>query len=597
MPPKRLQELRGDRISMIFQDPATSLNPVLTVGDQISEAILAHGEEETSAAAAQKRTIELLELVGVPFAERRFHQYPHELSGGMRQRAMIAMAIANNPSVLVADEPTTALDVTIQAQILEVLETARRETQAAIVLITHDLGVVAELADRVVVMYAGRVVESGDVYEIFEAPRHPYTLGLMRSLARLDSDTAGLEPIPGQPPSLVVPAARLRLPSPLCPFSGTRAVPDGDPGASDRGEHAVTSPRATTPRSSSRSRSRAMSTPRSCVSRASSSTFPVRAGVFRHTVGHVRAVDGVDLEVRAGETLGIVGESGCGKTTLGRSILKLVEPTAGTIVFRGQDITAFSGREMRPVRRDLQIVFQDPYASLNPRMTVREIVAEPLRIHGLYDRREGRGQVEGLLRKVGMSAEHANRFPHEFSGGQRQRIGIARALSLSPQLIVLDEPVAALDVSIQAQVVNLLAALKADLGLTYLFIAHDLSVVRHVSDRVAVMYLGKIVELGTRKPDLRRADAPVHAGPALVGAHRVPEPARDAEPASCSRGTSPTRRILRPDAGSERAAGRRRRSAPRRSRRSSRAREAGSPSPATSPRPLDPLGAEPVLPR
>ena len=411
LPKKELRDIRGGDIAMIFQDPMTSLNPVFTIGDQISEALQTHNSG-MSDKAANERTVHLLELVGVPFAERRVEQYPHEFSGGMRQRAMIAMAIANQPKILIADEPTTALDVTIQAQIMGVLRAAQQETNAATILITHDLGLIAELADRVVVMYAGRVVELGDVYEIFANPKHPYTVGLMKSLARLDTDQEWLEPIPGRAAEPHLAATRLRVPPALHALAGARAVPDRSSVPARRGRRAscgvpllrgaqrrrshqgergrrpvsdveTTAPApAETPAPATTTNGNELLRIEGLVKHFPDQGGPVQAHDRSGARGRRRRPDGC-----GGRDAGIVGESGCGKTTLGRTIIKLLEPTAGTIVFEGRDITGLKRRQMRPVRRDLQIVFQDPYASLNPRMTVRDIVSEPLRIHGLYQRR------------------------------------------------------------------------------------------------------------------------------------------------------------------------------------------------------------------
>jgi len=449
-----LRAVRGRQIGMVFQDPMTSLHPSLRVVDQVAEALLVHNPT-LSGRQGRTHAVGLLEQVGVPHPERRLRDYPHQWSGGMRQRAMIAMAIANGPRLLVADEPTTALDVTIQAQILEVLRNARDDAGAAAVLITHDLGVVAELADRVTVMQSGRVVEHASVAALFATPRHPHTVTLLGSLPRLD------RPLPHRP----------TLP------------PGGSPvlHVEDLVAHYGTPGR-----------------------------------------GVVRAVDGVTLSLAPGETLGLVGESGCGKSTLARTILRLLDPSAGRVLFRGRDITSLHGRRLRPVRRALSMVFQDPYASLNPRMTVGEIVAQPLRIAGCYRSAGGKQRVAELLDMVSLAPEFANRLPSEFSGGQRQRIGIARALALSPQVLVLDEPVSSLDVSIQAQVVRLLDRLQRELGLAYLFIAHDLALVRELSDRVAVMYLGKIVEVGTREQVYERPTHPYTQS--LLSAVPVPDP-------------------------------------------------------------------------
>jgi peptide/nickel transport system ATP-binding protein len=430
---RELQAVRGARVGMVFQDPMTSFNPVYRVGAQIVEAIRAH-EGEVGRREARQRAIELLDSVGIPKAAQRVDDYPHQFSGGMRQRAMIAMALALEPEVLIADEPTTALDVTVQAQILALLQQLNRERGLATILITHDLGVVAEVADRVLVMHEGVIVERGGLDQIFYSPSDPYTRKLLDAVVRLDTAP------PLRPP---------RESEPLLEVT-------------DLVKH-----------------------------------FPVKRGLLiAREVDQVRAVDGVSFSVRQGETLGLVGESGSGKSTLSRTILRLLAPSSGSVRFEGREIAGFSRREMRPLRREMQMVFQDPFASLNPRRRIGQIVGEPLRLQGEASGAERRREVQGLLDRVGLSAEHYDRFPHEFSGGQRQRIGIARALALRPKLIIADEPVSALDVSIRAQILDLLSELQSEFGLTYVFVAHDIGVVRHVSDRIAVMYQGKIVEEG-----------------------------------------------------------------------------------------------------
>jgi peptide/nickel transport system ATP-binding protein len=427
-----LRDVRGARVGMVFQDPMTSFNPVYRIGRQVTEAIRAH-RGDVSKAAARERAIDLLDSVGIPDAERRVDDYPHEFSGGMRQRAMIAMALALDPEVLIADEPTTALDVTVQAQILALLERINRERGLATILITHDLGVVAEVADRVLVMHDGKIVERGELDQIFYSPTDPYTRKLLDAVVRVDT---------------AAPLRARRESEPLLEVT-------------DLVKH-----------------------------------FPVKRGLLNREVDRVRAVDGVSFSVRQGETLGLVGESGSGKSTLSRAILQLLEPSSGSVRFEGREIVGLSRRALRPLRREMQMVFQDPYASLNPRKRIGQIVGEPLRLQGEVKGAELRRAVQGLLDRVGLSAEHYDRFPHEFSGGQRQRIGIARALALRPKLIIADEPVSALDVSIRAQILDLLSELQADFGLTYVFVAHDIGVVRHVSDRIAVMHRGKIVEEG-----------------------------------------------------------------------------------------------------
>jgi peptide/nickel transport system ATP-binding protein len=540
-----LSKIRGRKISMVFQDPLSALTPVYTVGDQIAEAVLIHGGRSMSRRAAAKRSVELLDLVGIPKAASRASAFPHEFSGGMRQRVVIAMAIANDPDVIIADEPTTALDVTVQAQVLEVLKTAQEVTGAGIVFITHDLGVVAGTADRVVVMYAGRAVETGTVDEIFATPRMPYTLGLLGSIPRLDIGRGQpLVPIEGQPPSLVA------LP-PGCPF-GPRCPLHVD--ACDQAEpELLPAPGAGHDHRAACIRSNELATadaeggelaakifdatvvdasPLDAVARKDREVvlgvdelvkhYPVRTGgFFKRTVGTVHAVDGVTFDVRAGETLGLVGESGCGKSTTILEILGLEPPMGGSVQVLGSDVATLSKAARKRIRRDMQIVFQDPMASLDPRLPVRDLIAEPMEIQGVSKERIDK-RIPELMKLVGLRSEQINRYPAEFSGGQRQRICIARALALEPKVLVLDEPVSALDVSIQAGVLNLLDELKVRLGLAYLFVAHDLSVVRHIADRVAVMYLGKIVEIGGVDEVFAAPQHPYTQ--ALLSAIPVPDP-------------------------------------------------------------------------
>jgi peptide/nickel transport system ATP-binding protein len=542
---KEFSAIRGSRMAMVFQDPMSALTPVYTVGDQIVEALRAH-DKGRSSAAARNRAVELLDLVGIPNAANAVKAFPHEFSGGMRQRVVIAIAIANDPDLIIADEPTTALDVTVQAQVLDVLATAREVTGAGIVLITHDLGVVAGFADRLMVMYAGRAVETGTVREVYSSPRMPYTLGLLGSVPRLDDDAhRPLVPIAGRPPSLVdlpvgcpfAPRCPLAIDEcrtaepPLtggdravaCIRSGELARQQGD--STDIAELAVRvySIEAQADRVEPQTKPRD-ERDRVLDVRGLAKYFPITKGVFKRQVGEVRAVDGIDLDIAAGETLGLVGESGCGKTTTLFQILELAKPERGSISLFGSDVAELDRADRKRLRRNIQVVFQDPIASLDPRMPVSDIVAEPLRVYDLPAERV-RARVAELLELVGMSPEHAARYPAEFSGGQRQRIGIARALALEPKLIALDEPVSALDVSVQAGVLNLLTGLRDRLGLSYLFVSHDLSVIRHVADRIAVMYLGRIVEIGDATELLDRAAHPYTQ--ALLSAVPIPDPAAE----------------------------------------------------------------------
>ncbi len=536
---EQMRELRGRDISMIFQEPMTSLNPVLSIGEQIMEPLFIH--LKMSEQKARARALELLRLVGITDGERRLDQYPHHLSGGMRQRVMIAIGLACNPKLIIADEPTTALDVTIQAQILELMKDLSRRLDIALIIITHNLGVVARYADRVNVMYAARIVEQGSADDVFLRPCHPYTIGLMRSVPRLDLPRGiRLETIEGLPPDLRAPPAGCRF-APRCQFRID--ICGQDPALQDVGNdhrsacwraHEIASgslvSAAVRGQTATATTSEHSGKPLLEVTglRKYFSVKAAGAGFMSSKTATVKAVDDISFTIAQGETLGLVGESGCGKTTVGRTILKLEEATGGSIRFAGADITHSSMQKMRAVRRQIQAIFQDPYSSLNPRMTVGQIIGEPLSVYRLVaNRKEERERVETLLGQVGLFPYMAERYPHQLSGGQRQRVGIARALALEPTFIVCDEPVSALDVSIQGQIINLLEDLQARLNLSFLFIAHDLAVVRHISDRVAVMYLGRLVEVADR--DELYANPAHPYTKALLDAAPVPDPVIERE--------------------------------------------------------------------
>ncbi len=544
-----IRGIRGKEISMIFQEPMTSFSPVHTIGNQIAENIQIHSS--ISDAEAKERSIEMLRKVSVPRAADRFDAYPYQLSGGLRQRAMIAMALSNNPELLIADEPTTALDVTTQAQILELMQQLQDELGMGMIFITHDLGVVAEIADEVAVMYLGIVVERGTVDEIFHAPKHPYTRALLQSVPRLGETTRirlnsikGMVPSPYSRPTgcpfntrcdFAIPGVCDRILPPVTDlgyrrdvrcllhepdYAGTEQAQryrDARPAleGSDPVEHARTDRTV-----------EKVAAPLLNITNLEVH-FPLKSGTFKRQQATLKAVDGVTFAIARGETLGLVGESGCGKTTTGRSIVRAIDPTGGGIQYLGDkgqpvDIAALPKGKLKPYRKDIRMVFQDPFSSLNPRMTVMQTVAEPLKSFNVSSGKDREHTIADILSKVGLRAEYMRRYPHAFSGGERQRIGIARALVLNPRLVVLDEAVSALDVSVRAQILNLLIDLQKDLDLTYLFISHDLSVVEHICDRVAVMYVGKLIELAPT--DMLFANPQHPYTEVLMSAVPVPDP-------------------------------------------------------------------------
>jgi peptide/nickel transport system ATP-binding protein len=555
-----LRMVRGNEIGMVFQDPMTSLNPTMTIGKQIAEAVRIH--RDVSKEQAMKRATEVLDMVGLPKPSERIRDYPHQLSGGLRQRVMIAMALACDPKLLIADEPTTALDVTIQEQILDLLDRIKRELGMGIILITHDMGVIAGRADRVAVMYAGLKVETAETVQLFTKVRHPYTEALLASIPQLDQDKSQeLYSIPGLPPDLRRPPLACRF-APRCAFATERCRTEDPPLGGDDPSHpyACFYPRhssvedmgdlgasllaqaeknkalmasfgkelelletAVEPKVAAVAETNGGGPEFVLEFRNVSKEFPVTAGaVLRRRIGSVHAVTEVSIGVRPGETFGLVGESGCGKTTLGRMGVGLETPTGGEIVFNGTDLSEVKAGKFRELRRDLQFMFQDPYASLDPRMRVKEIISEPLDIAGRGSPQERLEVVRRLLDEVGLAYDAIDRYPHEFSGGQRQRLGLARALALNPKVIVADEPVSALDVSIRSQILNLMKRLQATYGLTYIVISHDLSVVKYVSDRIGVMYLGRLVEVGPANEIYDKPAHPYTAG--LIEAIPVPNP-------------------------------------------------------------------------
>ena len=470
---EEMRKFRGNEIAMIFQEPMTSLNPVFTCGDQVMEAIILH--QKLNSSNAKSLTIDLFKKVQLPDPERIFNTYPHQISGGQKQRVMIAMAMSCQPSVLIADEPTTALDVTVQKTILQLMQKLQTENDMGIMFITHDLGVIAELADKVVVMYKGKIVEQGNVWDIFKNPKHPYTKGLLACRPPLNKRYTFVPTV-----------------SNLMQTDDNGNIKDNGVSVAEFTKDLAISEKTR------EAKQKALFSKKPVLKIKNLKTyFPLKGGFFGGITGYVKAVDNVSFDVYPGETMGLVGESGCGKTTIGRTIIRLEEPTEGEMIYKGSDVAKMNADELRVFRKEVQIIFQDPYSSLNPRMTIGNAIMEPMQVHGILDNdNQRKKRVEELLSRVNLDPSHFYRYPHEFSGGQRQRIGIARALAVNPKFIICDESVSALDVSVQAQVLNLLNELKEEFGLTYIFISHDLSVVKYMSDRMVVMQAGKIEEMG-----------------------------------------------------------------------------------------------------
>jgi peptide/nickel transport system ATP-binding protein len=546
LPDAELRKIRGNEIAMIFQDPLTSLDPTKTIGYQVAEPVRLH--REVSKTEALERAAEVLSLVGLPRPKERLSDYPHQLSGGLRQRVMIAMALSCEPKLLIADEPTTALDVTIQAQILKLLDDLKSRLGMAMLLITHDMGVIAGHADRVNVMYAGRIVETAETDELFTTMHHPYTQALLASIPRLSQDASmQLLNIPGLPPDLANPPGGCRFAA-RCSRATDKCKSDEPPLTGATGEHLyacwhpVDGPlgaaasdgakKVTISKPRTASEAQAFATSQGHVLRGSPllevrnlvKEYPVTSGaILQRKSGAVHAVSDVSFTINAGETFGLVGESGCGKTTIGKMIVALERPTSGKVLLAGREISALSGNDLRRNRKDLQLMFQDPYSSLDPRMRVGAIIREPLAIQKIGSRDDQIKRVYELLDEVGLPRNAVERYPHEFSGGQRQRIGLARALTLNPRVIVADEPVSALDVSIRAQVLNLMRRLQLDHDLTFMVISHDLAVVKYMASRIGVMYLGKLVEIGSAEDIYQRAAHPYTAG--LIATIPEPEPA------------------------------------------------------------------------
>ncbi len=505
LPESSMRNIRGNKVAMIFQEPMTSLNPVLTVGYQIEEVLQQH--KNLKGAAAKARIVELLESVGIPDPKQRMNEYPHQLSGGMKQRIMIAIALAGEPDLLIADEPTTALDVTIQAQVLDLIKDLQKKTGMAVLMITHDLAVVSEMVDHVAVMYAGQIVELANRDKFFSDPQHPYSQKLFEALPSMDKRNEALATIPGTVPSLDQIFERCRFSS-RCQYAWDECRNNVPPLKAYSPEHSTRCflleengfDKATkVVEQVVEKQIKKVDSKENLLSVENLKIhFPIYKGLLKRVAGYVYAVDDVSISVNKGRTLALVGESGCGKTTFGKGILQLIKPTDGSVSFAGTELTTLSAQALRERRKDFQIIFQDPFSSMNPRMMVGDIIEEGMIAQNIGENAAARGEiVSELLEKVGLSPEHRNRYPHEFSGGQRQRICVARALAVNPQLIVCDEPTSALDVSVQAQILNLLKELQQQFGLAYLFITHNISVVAYLADEVAVMYLGRIVEKGT----------------------------------------------------------------------------------------------------